>query len=35
MLPTRSTGVLVGVYLLAMLGAALWLPHEWDWNVFE
>ena len=30
-----SIGVLGGVYVVIMLAAALWLPHEWDWSVFE
>jgi len=30
-----SLGVLVGVYVAVMLAAALWMPHEWDWAVFN
>jgi hypothetical protein len=30
-----SVAVLVGTYVVAMIAAALWLPHEWDWAAFS
>ncbi|MBV8530395.1 MAG: TIR domain-containing protein [Candidatus Eremiobacteraeota bacterium] len=30
-----SAGLLAGIYAAAMIGAALWLPHEWDWQVLK
>ena len=32
---TRGVLALAGVYVAVMLAAALWLPHEWDWCVFD
>jgi hypothetical protein len=29
------TTVAVGIYAAIMAGAALWMPHEWDWTVFQ
>ncbi len=30
-----SIGLLVGVYAAVMTAAALWMPHEWDWQVLR
>lgn len=30
-----STALLVGVYAAALAVAALWMPHEWDWQVLQ
>jgi hypothetical protein len=30
-----STGLLVGAYVVIMIAAALWMPHEWDWRVLQ
>ncbi|MBV8198052.1 MAG: hypothetical protein JO263_07950, partial [Candidatus Eremiobacteraeota bacterium] len=30
-----STGVLIGVYLVVIIAAALWIPHEWDWHALQ
>ena len=30
-----SIGLLVGAYAVVMTAAALWMPHEWDWQVLK
>jgi hypothetical protein len=30
-----SIAVLIGAYVVVMLSAAQWLPHEWDWATFD
>jgi hypothetical protein len=30
-----SIGLLAGIYVAAMTAAALWMPHEWDWQVLK
>lgn len=30
-----SVGLLAGVYAAVMTAAALWMPHEWDWQVLN
>lgn len=31
----RGVGALLGIYVALVAAAALWLPHEWDWDVFQ
>ncbi len=31
----RSVAALLAAYGVIMAAAALWMPHEWDWAVFE
>lgn len=37
MLPrwVTSLAVLIGAYVAVMTGAALWLPHDWDWGAWD
>lgn len=30
-----STVSLIGAYAIVMIAAALWMPHEWDWQAFK
>jgi hypothetical protein len=30
-----SIGLLAGIYAVIMTAAALWMPHEWDWQVLK
>ena len=30
-----NVAVLAGIYVAVMSAAALWMPHEWDWSVFQ
>jgi TIR domain len=30
-----SVGLLTGIYVAVMTAAALWMPHEWDWQVLK
>ena len=30
-----SVGLLVGTYAAVMIAAALWMPHEWDWQILR
>src|SRR5580700_4255220 len=30
-----STGLLLSAYAVILAGAALWMPHEWDWRVLQ
>jgi hypothetical protein len=30
-----NVAVLGGIYVAVMAAAALWMPHEWDWSVFQ
>lgn len=30
-----NTVALIGAYFAVMIAAALWLPHEWDWQAFK